>query len=373
MDSKSVDFFWNKESVIEILIWLAVFLLLTVSSFSLDFCLSVSLSVVLVFGMIILSLLNRKLIIPLFLQKERFTLSFVFSLVALVLMTIIISYLEDKVLYYFIEKNRLALEVSLLDISLPEENKPFFEEESIASFWGNSQTIRWNVLILFLGTTLVNLLSFYRQKSVEAEQVRKSLLQEKMQMELNFLRSQINPHFLFNAMNNLYSLVYMNDKNAPDAILSLSEMLRYVTYCSKDNEILLEKEIVYLENYIDFHRFSFEKPLNITFEKHVEAPDSIHIAPMLLQPFLENAFKYSGVGWESDAYIFVSLSANSEYLKFNIENTICEKFRKQKEFSNGVGLQNVKHRLQLCYPDQFVLKVNEMDNVYKLNLLINLR
>ena len=102
MDSKSVDFFWNKESVIEILIWLAVFLLLTVSSFSLDFCLSVSLSVVLVFGMIILSLLNRKLIIPLFLQKERFTLSFVFSLVALVLMTIIISYLEDKVLYYFI-------------------------------------------------------------------------------------------------------------------------------------------------------------------------------------------------------------------------------------------------------------------------------
>ena len=153
---------------------------------------------------------------------------------------------------------------------------------------------RWKIL------TLVNFLSFYRQRSLAAEQVRNSLLQEKMQMELNFLRSQINPHFLFNAMNNLYSLVYMKDKNAPDAILSLSEMLRYVINCSKNNEILLEKEILYLENYIDFHRFSFENPLNITFEKYVES-ESIMIAPMLLQPFLENSFKYSGVGREDDS------------------------------------------------------------------------
>ena len=157
-------------------------------------------------------------------------------------MTVVFSFLEERILYYFIEKNRVASEVSLLDISLPEERKPFFEEESLVSLLGNSQTTKWKILILFLGVTLVNFLSFYRQRSLAVEQVRNSLLQEKMQMELNFLRSQINPHFLFNAMNNLYSLVYMKDKNAPDAILSLSEMLRYVTNCSKNNEILLEKE-----------------------------------------------------------------------------------------------------------------------------------
>ena len=173
-------------------------------------------------------------------------------------------------------------------------------------------------------------------------------------------------------MNNLYSLVYMKDKNAPDAILSLSEMLRYVTNCSKNNEILLEKEILYLENYIDFHRFSFENPLNITFEKYVES-ESIMIAPMLLQPFLENSFKYSGVGREDDSYILLSLNATHNQLHFYIENTICEKFRTKKEFSNGVGLQNVQQRLQLCYPNRYVLSVNELNNIYQLDLVINLK
>lgn len=372
MENRRVEFFWNRESVVEILIWVAVFLLLTVSSFPLDFYLSFSLSIVLLIGMILLSLFNRKFIIPFFLSKERFFWTLLFTVVIIVLMTIVFSFLEERILYYFIEKNRVASEVSLLDISLPEERKPFFEEESIVSLLGNSQTTKWKILILFLGVTLVNFLSFYRQRSLAAEQVRNSLLQEKMQMELNFLRSQINPHFLFNAMNNLYSLVYMKDKNAPDAILSLSEMLRYVTNCSKNNEILLEKEILYLENYIDFHRFSFENPLDITFEKYVES-ESIMIAPMLLQPFLENSFKYSGVGREDDSYILLSLNATHNQLHFYIENTICEKFRTKKEFSNGVGLQNVQQRLKLCYPNRYVLSVNELNNIYQLDLVINLK
>lgn len=365
-----MDSFWNRESVVEVLIWVAIFLLLTVSNFSMDFYLSLSLSAVLVVGMVTLSFFNRKVIIRHFFKRERFISSFFLSLIVLSLMTFLFSYMEDQIFSFFMEKRKLSLEGSLLDISLPEENKPFFEEEALASFWGDSQTTKWKVFILFLGTSLVNCLSFYRRRSIEAESVRKSLLQEKMQMELNFLRSQINPHFLFNAMNNLYSMVYMNDKNAPDAILSLSEMLRYVMNCSKENEISIDKEIVYLENYIDFQRFSYEIPLKVTFSKQVES--NVVIAPMLLQPFLENAFKYSGVGWEKDAYILLSLKTELGQIIFYIENTICEKFRAKKEFSNRVGLQNVKKRLKLCYPDRHLLEVVESDNLYKLNLVIDL-
>jgi LytS/YehU family sensor histidine kinase len=208
---------------------------------------------------------------------------------------------------------------------------------------------------------------FAIRKTMQLERVRAA----QAQYRYATLKQQVNPHFLFNAMNNIYFLVYMKDKNATDAILSLSEMLRYVTNCSKNKEISLEKEIVYLENYIDFHRLSFENPLNITFEKQVGS-ESIMIAPMLLQPFLENSFKYSGVGRVDDAFIFLSLNATQNQLHFYIENTVCEKFRAKKEFSNGVGLQNAKHRLQLCYPNRYVLSVNELNNIYQLDLVINL-
>lgn len=183
--------------------------------------------------------------------------------------------------------------------------------------------------------------------------------------ELIELKNQLNPHFLFNALSNIYSIAYLGDKNTPDKILQLSKMLRYVIYETDVDFIPIEKEIEYLKDYIDFQRFKIKKEQKITFD-YGQINSRQIIAPMLLLPFVENAFKHSQLAVEPEAWVKISLETKSNSLLFNVENTIGKGIQPEILKNNGIGLENIKKRLQLIYPDMHQLKIetNPTYNIY---------
>lgn len=360
-----------KDNTISILFWMAIFVLLTISNASFDLILSVIISSVLTLGMMVVVVVSKKLLIP-----HLYKWFAVFLLVSIVFITLfarVSSVVLDEVTFSYIDRTGMKHqdEKSLLDIELPSETKSFFEEHNRMEQERLSLSSAWKAFILYVGAFVFSLMTFYRKRAEEIETQRTHLLQEKMQMELNFLRSQINPHFLFNALNNIYSMIYTGDKHAADCVLSLSEMLRYVTYESKENRILLSGEVVYLGNYIEFQRYSYEEDINVTFEKNLKS-EQIYIAPMLLQPFVENAFKYSGISQqEKDAFIHIKLDADNDKIVFYIENSI-RKTKKEDKTKRGIGIENVKKRLDLLYLNNYSLNIDEDSAIYKLTLYIDL-
>ncbi len=360
-----------KDNTISILFWMAIFVLLTISNASFDLILSVIISSVLTLGMMVVVVVSKKLLIPRL--YKWFAVFLLVSIVFIALFARVSSVVLDEVTFSYIDRTGMKHqdEKSLLDIELPSETKSFFEEHNRMEQERLSLSSAWKAFILYVGAFVFSLMTFYRKRAEEIETQRTHLLQEKMQMELNFLRSQINPHFLFNALNNIYSMIYTGDKHAADCVLSLSEMLRYVTYESKENRILLSGEVVYLENYIEFQRYSYEEDINVTFEKNLKS-EQIYIAPMLLQPFVENAFKYSGISQqEKDAFIHIKLDADNDKIVFYIENSI-RKTKKEDKTKRGIGIENVKKRLDLLYLNNYSLNIDEDSAIYKLTLYIDL-
>ncbi|MBR0501881.1 MAG: histidine kinase [Paludibacteraceae bacterium] len=355
---------------VEAFVWLAVFLLLTISNVSYDLILSVELAAILTFGMFLISIICHYILIPYFYKDNRYVFFVLVSLLFIAGVSVLSSSVMDVVTSSYMESLIDENEQTLLDIKLPSETKPFFDEqpaEQEASHIHLSSL--WKSIILYIGSFFLSLVMYYRKRTKDAEEQQSLLLQENVRMELNFLRSQINPHFLFNALNNIYSMVYTGDSHAADSVISLSEMLRYVTYESKESRILLSGEISYLDNYIEFQRFSFEGNVDVTFEKNIKS-NAIYIAPMLFQPFVENSFKYSGIGQDKDAFIHITLEADQKDLSFQIINS--KKKSIAENAKTGIGIENVRKRLELIYPNRYQLVFHDQGTTFQLNLHIQL-
>lgn len=196
---------------------------------------------------------------------------------------------------------------------------------------------------------------------------RKNLETEKLNAELAFLRSQINPHFLFNSLNNIYSLAYQKSDQTPEAILKLSEIMRYMLYESNEESVWLEEEINYLENYIELQKLRFKEKVYV--DLHVNIDGQGHrIMPLLMISFLENAFKH-GVSTDPNKPIRIDISVKAGRLHFNTENA---KNQVNKDQTKGVGLTNLKRRLQLGYPDRHTINIVESEYYYNSELFIYL-
>ena len=200
------------------------------------------------------------------------------------------------------------------------------------------------------------------------ERIQRSLETEKKEMELQFLKSQLNPHFLFNSLNNIYSLAYQKSDKTADAVLKLSEIMRYMIYESNDSKCDLGKEVDYLKNYIELHRIRFKDGgainLNITGEI-----DGQQIVPLILISFVENAFKH-GVANDPTDPIKINLIANQKILHFSVTNKKNKDTFKDKV--GGVGLSNVERRLQLMYPDRYKLNIVNSATHYTTELMLDL-
>ncbi|MFK8060552.1 MAG: sensor histidine kinase [Polaribacter sp.] len=192
-----------------------------------------------------------------------------------------------------------------------------------------------------------------------------TLKNEQKKTELLHLKSQVNPHFFFNMLNNLYGLVDKDSKKAQKLILKLSDMMRYSIYDGQKETVLLSKEILYLQNYIELHKMRYHKTIDVTFNQDIK--ENYNIMPLLFIILLENAFKHGVENLTKNAFVHIDMKAKNNEVLFNIENNF------DKTLSNtqkGIGLQNLKRRLELVYPKNHSLVLLEKENVFKAQLII---
>lgn len=219
------------------------------------------------------------------------------------------------------------------------------------------------LLIIAISTIIKTLSEFYsdQQNKLIAESQRTST-------ELNYLRKQTNPHFLFNSLNSIYSLAHKKSDLVPDAIVTLSEMMRYMLYETDNKTVLLEKEIDYIKNYIELQKLRLNNIENISINIHGNTKDKF-IEPMLLISFIENAFKY-GTDYKGIAYVKIVITIEENILTFWVENKI-ENNSKDPE-NSGIGLTNIKNRLSLLYPNSHQLNLTSTDSIFTVHLVLQL-
>jgi two-component system LytT family sensor kinase len=200
-----------------------------------------------------------------------------------------------------------------------------------------------------------------------SERIQRDLVSEKRDMELQFLKSQLNPHFLFNSLNNIYSLAYQKSDKTADAILKLSEIMRYMIYESNDSWVALSQEIAYVQSFIELQKLRFKDGAAVEFTLNGEI-DNQHIVPLILISFVENAFKH-GVANDPKDPIRINIIANQKILHFSVTN---KKNKHNKDQMGGVGLNNVERRLQLLYPDRYKLNIVNSATHYTSELMLDI-
>jgi LytS/YehU family sensor histidine kinase len=191
---------------------------------------------------------------------------------------------------------------------------------------------------------------------------------EKVNAELQLLKAQVHPHFLFNTLNNIYSFSLKNSDKTPQMILQLSSLLSYMLYDCKNDEVLLEKEIEIMRNYIDLEKERYGSRLDVSVNIEGEVKDK-YVAPLLLLPFLENAFKHGASELLKDSWLSIELYTKQNMLRCKIVNSKDEMVISSTE---GIGIENVKRRLAYLYPEKHELKLSDEGNFYVVSLLLEL-
>lgn len=229
------------------------------------------------------------------------------------------------------------------------------------SWWFNSLRL---VIIFGIYALLIQLAIGW----FDTQKLRTALMMEKQAGELALLRSQINPHFLFNTLNNIYSLVYKKSEDAPEAVMKMSSIMRYMLYDATTDNVLLEKEIEYLKSFIELEKLRIRHKdfVELNISGNIEGRT---IAPMLLIPFVENAFKH-GSRNVTNPGIRINLSIGPQEIRFEVSNHLRKNITATKDQMGGIGLNNLRRRLNLLYPGKHQLEINSNEDLYNVQLIL---
>ncbi len=210
------------------------------------------------------------------------------------------------------------------------------------------------------------------QDHAASEKRHRELEREKVKSELAFLKNQISPHFFFNTLNNIYSLVEISTKDAQNSILKLSKLMRYLLYESEEGETHLEQEIEFMKHYIDLMKLRLSKKVKVETSFPKIGLD-YHIPPLLFIPFIENAFKY-GISYREKSFIKIYMQSEKNKVFFHcINSQVKNRNYETPQKYSGIGLENVKKRLNLIFPGKHVLKIDETGEVFTVSLEIELK
>lgn len=219
------------------------------------------------------------------------------------------------------------------------------------------------LLIFALSTSIKLGLEWFK-----SEKERIEIESQKVNSELSFLKAQLNPHFLFNSLNSIYSLAHKQSKNTANAIVILADLMRYMIYEANKDLVPLEKEIDYIRNYMSLQLLRLKDSSNVKINIHGNLNFSIE--PLLLISFIENAFKY-GTDFKGNTNILIKITIEDALLKLYVQNSVSH--QQQKTENSGVGLQNIKNRLNLLYPNQHTIAIKSEQNSYEVNLILKLK
>jgi sensor histidine kinase YesM len=218
--------------------------------------------------------------------------------------------------------------------------------------------------IFILSLPFIMLQEWYQRQHTISE-----LEKEKTMTELDLLKQQINPHFFFNTLNNLYAMSLTQDEETPDTILKLSELMRYVIYQGQQAEVPLQSEIKYLQDYLDLQQIRLHQQADISFYIHNEQAD-LMVAPLLFIILLENAFKHGIEPAEEASFLAIELTVSDRQLIFKCRNSKAASATADK--TSGIGLQNLRRRLELLYPDRHELQLQTREKEYVATLKLKL-
>ncbi len=248
----------------------------------------------------------------------------------------------------------------------------FILKFNISSIPPMSKNFAFVFILMYLVIGIVSLIYILNNsfKTISKnKELQNKILEAQLQLkdqELHYLKKQIHPHFLFNTLNTIYGLALKQSQYTPDVILKLSNLLDYILYQVDKPEVSLKEEVLHIKEYIDLEKIRFQDTLRVTFNT-TEIPDNLIIAPMLLIPFIENAFKHGAI---HDGFLFIeiSISLSGNQLHYRVNNS----FREDDNQSNpGIGLENIRKRLDLNYAGKYQLKTHQNDSFFFSELIIN--
>ena len=250
---------------------------------------------------------------------------------------------------------------------------PPFRQESLFEIAADVKRLYMDFFsIVFLPVFIVVSVKLLKERFEEKSR-RELLEKEKITAELNFMKAQIHPHFLFNTLNNLYVLTLQKSDKAPDTVLKLSEMLDYMLYRCNEKTVSISEEIQLIQNYIDLERLRYGDRLTLRFQKDIDDVQT-PIASLILISLIENAFKHGASGSVTHPEIHITIRVNNKQLIFSVYNT--KPIHVQADTTNykkGIGLVNTKNQLQFIYPEKHSLKIEQDKTSYKVLLQINLK
>lgn len=275
------------------------------------------------------------------------------------------------------EKNKLFILFFLLNLIAFAKLNPLFFELIVNTFFNDYYFISYHntleIYFIFFIFFVLTSLSKLAEDWVYLNQVENKLLKNQKQaveQQLYYLKGQINPHFLFNSLNVLYALAIEEKKEITNAILQLSDILRYVIYDVETDNIPLKKEVNLIENYIAFEKNRQVKNSKIEFNYSLDENKQIY--PMLLLPIIENSFKHGVKSGVKNPFVKIKLSEKKENLTFEVSNNFIDNPKLNKNDYKGIGLQNIKENLALIYPEKHQFKTNITNDIFSVMLQINL-
>jgi two-component system LytT family sensor kinase len=297
--------------------------------------------------------INSIVLVPVYLLKNRTGMYFVFVII-LIATVLLLNHFVDSSLNMH----------QLMDTAIHKHGQPRHGEKNRIFDYA---IIFIMALVLGISTSITAI-----QKWQSDIRLREALEQDKISSELSFLKAQINPHFFFNTLNNIYALTHINAETSRKAIHQLSRMMRYVLYDTQHGTALLSQEIAFIKDYINLMELRLTDKVTVTFNSPATVND-MTVAPMIFLPFVENAFKH-GISATLPSSILISVEQHAEKLELRVENSIYKDNNTNLEENKGIGLTNTIRRLDLLYAGKYTLDLKEdtTANTYKVHLTLNL-
>lgn len=297
--------------------------------------------------------------------NRNYIILFIVSVPLLIQLWLAINHYFYKFLYI----NDIQPDFGVLKDLLKENyNTPVSEIISLRNVLGHLFEVIMALSPFFFIKITFDLSKTYA-KSVKAQRQIEKLNYENLLMENKFLQTQLNPHFLFNTLNNLYALTLKKDDLAPEVILKLSEIMRYTLYETNANVVYVEKELEFIDNYYEMERMRYPDDYHIEKKINNDHLFNLEIAPLLSFVFIENAFKY---GLKSEnPFLSIMIEIKGKNIHFIIENDVSE-INKKAGNNGGIGIENAKRRLKLLYPDKHTLDIKNDGKRFLVQLKINL-
>jgi len=225
----------------------------------------------------------------------------------------------------------------------------------------------WENFVYGLCCSVITTMLYITQKWSEQEERVKNVAINQLQTELKYLRSQLNPHFLFNGLNTIYGTIDMNNRQARDMMVQFSDLLRYNLYEADVDMIELEKEVKYMQNYVALQKARSNDNVQVTLKVNIQN-GAVKIVPLIFMAFVENAFKHASRGDNSDNSIVIALSEKDGRIDFTCDNS----FDESEPAPGGIGLNNAARRLELLYKDRYQLDISKEQNIYHVHLTLTL-